>query len=167
MQIAETERLIIRQFTEQDADFILRQLNDESFIRNIADKQVRTREDALSYLRNGPFASYQQLGLGLNLVQLKATGTPIGRCGILKRPELDYPDLGYAFLPDYQGQGFAQEAAEAVLRDAVTQGQPVILAVTLVTNAASTRLLERGGFELQGEIELYGRCNKHYRYQAS
>jgi len=166
MQIAETERLIIRQFTEQDTDFILRQLNDESFIRNIADKQVRTREDALSYLRNGPFASYQQLGLGLNLVQLKATGEPIGMCGILKRPELDYPDLGYAFLPDYQGQGFAQEAAEAVLEDAVTQGQSVILAVTLLTNAASYRLLEKVGFELQGEMELYGKRNRLYRYQA-
>ncbi|WP_086479054.1 GNAT family N-acetyltransferase [Oceanospirillum sanctuarii] len=166
MQIAETERLIIRQFTEQDTDFILRQLNDESFVRNIADKQVRTREDALSYLRNGPFASYQQLGLGLNLVQLKATGTPIGMCGILQRPELDYPDLGYAFLPDYQGQGFAQEAAEAVLKDAVTQGQSVILAVTLLTNAASYRLLERVGFELQGEMELYGKRNRLYRYQA-
>lgn len=166
MQIAETERLIIRQFTEQDTDFILRQLNDESFIRNIADKQVRTREDALSYLRSGPFASYQLLGLGLNLVQLKATGEPIGMCGILKRPELDYPDLGYAFLPNYQGQGFAQEAAEAVLKDAVTQGQPVILAVTLLTNAASYRLLEKVGFELQGEMELYGKRNRLYRYQA-
>ena len=166
MQIAETERLIIREFTEQDTGFILRQLNDESFIRNIADKQVRTREDALAYLRNGSFASYQQLGLGLNLVQLKATGTPIGMCGILKRPELESPDLGYAFLPEYHGQGFAQEAAQAVLKDAVAQGQTQILAVTLIENLPSCRLLEKVGFEFQGEMELYGKRNRLYRYLA-
>lgn len=163
--ICETERLMIRQFGRADTAFVIRQLNDPSFIRYIADKQVRTEEDALHYLSKGPLASYQGYGFGLNLVALKKDNTPIGMCGLLKREELAYPDLGYAFLPEYCGQGFAFEAAEAVLqREMARYELDCVQAVTFPDNLSSNKLLVKLGFHLKETMELYGLQNNLYQY---
>ncbi len=65
MRILETERLFIRQLTPDDAEFMLELLNEPAFIRNIADRGVRTIEDARVYIQNGPVASYAKNGFGL------------------------------------------------------------------------------------------------------
>ena len=70
MEVCKTKRLTLRHFKEDDADFIVTLLNDESFIKHIGDKKVRTRDDAIQYLKNGPLNSYNTLGFGLNLVVL-------------------------------------------------------------------------------------------------
>ncbi len=163
--VCETERLIIRQFNLGDTEFIIRLLNEELFIRYIADKNVRTQEDAVKYLTNGPIASYGTHGFGLYLVLVKGKNTPIGMCGILKREELDYPDLGYAFLPEFCGQGYASEAAEMILKEArVIYSLKAILAITLPDNLRSNSLLEKLGFSLKGTMELYGLQNNLYEY---
>ncbi|MDT8880561.1 GNAT family N-acetyltransferase [Halomonas saccharevitans] len=168
MKVTDTERLTIRHFEGEDADFIVRLLNDPSFIRHIADKQVRTREDAVSYLENGPMASYRTHGYGLNLVQLKGEGTPIGMCGLVKRHELEGPDLGYAFLPEFCGQGYAFEAAEAVLEQGMAEhALDSVLAVTLPDNTRSNRLLNTLGFSAKWSVNLYGAWNNLYEYRRS
>src|SRR5215216_2840177 len=101
MTVIETERLILRRLTLDDARFILTLLNEPSFLRYIGDKKVRNLEDARQYMLNGPVASYEQNGFGLYLVELKESHTPIGMCGLVKREELPDPDIGFAFLPDY------------------------------------------------------------------
>ncbi|WP_305856720.1 GNAT family N-acetyltransferase [Balneatrix alpica] len=165
--LCSTDRLIVRQFNLDDSDFILRLLNDESFIRYIADKKVRNQEDAQHYLRNGPLASYSRYGFGLCLVQSKAGGIPMGMCGILKRDELEWPDLGYAFLPAFWRQGYAYEAAQAVLQHSRQHYQlERVLAVTLPDNASSNGLLQKLGFVLQGQQELYGAMNNLYQYDG-
>ena len=165
--VCKTERLVIRQLTLKDADFVICLYNDESFIRNIADKNIRTSEDAEIYLTNGPLASYETYGFGLNLVSLRKTGAPIGICGVLKRPELDSPDLGYAFLPEYCNQGYATEASIGVLQHAVKAlSLNTVLAVTFPSNKGSNRVLTKVGFELKGSIELYGLENNLYEYRA-
>lgn len=165
--ICETDRLIIRQFDLSETDFILRLLNDESFIRNIADKQVRTQEDAIHYLSNGPIASYRTHGFGLNLVSLKSDNTAIGICGLLKREELTHPDLGYAFLPEFCGQGYAREAAEAVLsKEMRTHALQQVLAVTYPDNLRSNHLLKAIGFRLKGTMTLYGVQNNCYLFSG-
>lgn len=164
--ICTTERLSVREFELGDAEFIVRLLNEESFIRYIADKNVRTIEGAENYLKQGPIASYQQHGFGLNLVLIRETNTPIGMCGVLKRAELEIPDLGYAFLPEYCGQGYAKEAAEWVLKATMDKYQiETVAAVTLVENAASNRLLVNVGFEFQQVMELYGSPNNLYQFR--
>lgn len=165
--VCESERLIIRQFNLSDAAFIMRLLNEELFLRYIGDKNIRTYEDAVNYLTNNPMLSYSTHGFGLNLVQLKGAEAPIGMCGLLKRAELDLPDLGYAFLPEFSGKGYAKEAAEAVLNaEMAAYAVDTVLAVTLPDNLKSIRLLERLGFQLQGPIDLYNSQNSLYRYSA-
>jgi len=165
-QLCETPRLIIRQFNHNDAEFIVRLLNEESFIENIADKQIRNNADAKEYLTNGPMASYQHFGFGLNAVLLKGCATPIGICGLLKRAELDHPDLGYAFLPEFCGKGYAQEAADAVLKNVIaTHALKTILAVTSLTNQSSHNLLKKVNFSFTGTVEIYGSQSNIYEYQ--
>ena len=151
MTVLETERLSLRKLTVDDAEFILALLNEPSFLRYIGDKKVRSLDDARQYILNGPVASYERHGFGLNCVELRESHTPIGMCGLLKREELSDPDIGFALLPDFWNQGFAFEAAEAVLKDA--RNLPRILAITSLDNEASISLLQRLGFRFERVVQ--------------
>jgi RimJ/RimL family protein N-acetyltransferase len=147
MFITKTNRLVIRELQLDDAAFIVRILNDPSFIENIEDKGVRTPAQAVRFLAEGPMRSYRALGHGLYLVALGATLQPIGLCGLLKRDHLEDIDLGYAFLPEFGGRGYAFEACAAVL----AYGRRVLglrraCAIALPGNARSVSLLARLGF---------------------
>ncbi|MBS1785279.1 MAG: GNAT family N-acetyltransferase [Acidobacteria bacterium] len=148
----DTPRLHLRPFQLDDAAFVLRLLNEPSFIENIGDKGVRTLDDARRYLTTGPMASYAAHGHGLLAVERTSDGAPIGMCGLLKRDTLEHPDLGYAFFPEAWGQGYALEAARAVLQNAKRDR---VLAIVSPGNAASIRLLEKLGFTFEGLKGLY------------
>ena len=155
--VLETERLSLRRITVDDAQFILTLLNEPSFLRYIGDKKVRNLEDARQYILNGPTASYERHGFGLNLVELRDSHTPIGMCGLLKREELPDPDIGFAFLPAFWNKGFAFEAAAAILNDARERLRlERILAITSLDNDASIKLLERLGFRFEKVMRLSG-----------
>lgn len=142
----ETERLILRQFTINDTKFIIELVNSPGWIENIGDRNIKTEEQAREYLQNGPLKSYEVNGFGLSLVEMKNDRTPIGMCGILKRDNLVNPDIGFAFLPEFTGKGFAFEIANATMtfaRD--TLKLPVIFAITIPTNKPSIKLLEKIG----------------------
>lgn len=148
--LLETERLTLRHLTTADAPFILELLNQPAFLRFIGDRGVRTVPDAERYLQQGPLHSYQHLGFGLYLVELKADRTPLGMCGLLKRAELEDVDLGYALLSPYWAQGYAFEATTAVLNYAqATLQLKRLLAIVTPDNERSQRVLTRLGFTFQ------------------
>ncbi len=165
MKILETERLVLRRVTTDDAEFILELLNDPSFLRFIGDKGVRTLDDARHYVMTGPVASYEHFGFGLFLVELRETGAPIGLCGLLQRATLPDPDIGFAFLPAYQSRGYGKESAAAVMEYGRTEfGMKRILAITSLDNDASIALLQKIGLKFEritrltpdaGEIRLF------------
>jgi RimJ/RimL family protein N-acetyltransferase len=151
----ETERLLIREFTPDDAAFVLRLLNEPSFIENIGDRGVRTEEEAVAYLASGPIASYAAHGHGLCRVELRETGEPIGMCGLLRREQFDDPDVGYSFLPEFWGRGFALESVAAMIEDARRRlGLTRIIAIVAPHNTASSRLLEKLGFTFERTTEF-------------
>jgi RimJ/RimL family protein N-acetyltransferase len=155
MRILETERLQLRQLTLDDAGFVLRLLNEPSFIQNIGDREVRTIDQAHDYIRRGPLASYAKFGFGLWLVETKSDIAPIGICGLLKRDVLDDVDIGYALLPEFWSQGYALETASAVMSYAgKTLGLSRVVAVTNPDNQASIRLLEKMGFRFERMVRL-------------
>lgn len=150
----ETSRLKLRWLSMDDAAFIHRLVNDPQWLRFIGDKQVHDLDGARDYIESGPRTMYQQFGFGLNLVSLKGDTTSIGICGLLKRDSLAEPDLGFAFLPEYRGRGYAQEAAEAVLHHGFSMPeQRRIVAIVDTGNQASIRLLEKLGFHLDRKIQ--------------
>jgi len=151
--ILETERLILRQLTIRDTPFIIELLNTEGWLKFIGDRNVKTAEQARQYLINGPLKSYADNGFGLYMVCLKASRTPVGMCGLIKRNYLPHPDIGYAFLPGATGNGYAFEIAKAVLQFAFKELKAErILAITLPENETSVKLLKKLGMQLEEEF---------------
>lgn len=150
--IAKTTRLTLRELELSDAAFALRLYNDPSFLQHIGDKGVRTIEDAGHNLQQGAIASYAQHGYGMWLVE-NHQGQSIGMCGLIKRDFLAETDLGYAYLPEYFGQGYAYEAAAAVLAYATEHTDlQTIAAIVSPANLASKSLLQKLGFEQDGQV---------------
>ena len=144
--IIETERLTIRRLTLDDAEFIRELLNDPDFLKFIGDRGVRTVDDAVAYLKNGPLEMYERLGFGLWCVEHLGTQTPMGICGLLKREWLDDVDIGFAFLPDFRGKGYAFEASRAVIAHAIDSlGIQRLSAIVSPANARSQSLLGQLG----------------------
>ena len=155
MKVLETNRLILRRFTEADSAFILELLNEPGWKRYIGDRGVDSLESASRYLETGPFASYERYGFGLYAIQQKVDNAPVGMCGLIKREALEEVDIGFAVLSRFEGQGLAMEAAAATLayaRD--TLGIKRVAAITSVDNDRSARLLERLGMRFERMIRL-------------
>ena len=167
--ILETERLRLRALVPADAAFVLRLLNEPSFLENIGDRGVRTLADAERYIAEGPAASHVRHGFALDLVERKEDGAAIGMCGLLKRDHLEHPDLGYAFLPEFWSRGYAAEAGAGVIAQArETLRIPGLLAVTNPDNRASIRVLERLGFVFSAEVDwpIDGSRVRLFAYEA-
>jgi RimJ/RimL family protein N-acetyltransferase len=155
LTVLETEHLTLRRMTVDDAEFILKLVNEPSFIRFIGDKGVRNHSDAVQYIQSGPMASYERFGFGLYLVELKEGRVPIGMCGLVKRDSLPDVDVGFAFLPAFWSKGYAFEAAAAVKaygKDAL--GIRRLVAITTPENKRSIRLLEKIGLRFERMIRL-------------
>lgn len=153
--ILETNRLILREFHLGDTTFIIELLNSPGWLEFIGDRNVKTEAEAKNYLENGPMKSYLQNGYGLSMVVKKDDNACIGMCGIIKRDGMDYPDIGFAFLPEYGGFGYAFEIANATIVHAIHQLKiPKISAITVANNTKSIKLLEKIGLHFQKTIFL-------------
>jgi RimJ/RimL family protein N-acetyltransferase len=161
--VIETERLRLEEFTPADAEFVLRLLNEPSFLRYIGDRGVRTVEDARKYIADGPVAGYERHGHGLLRVVRRSDGETVGMCGVLKRDALPDPDIGFSFLPEHWSQGYALEAAGAVMRHArATLGLGRIVAITTRDNDASIRLLGKLGFRFDRLVTIGSEELNHF-----
>ena len=155
MNVTETDRLTLRWMTVEDAGMVLELLNDPDWLRYIGDRGVRTLEAAQEYILTGTVDMYNRLGFGLYLTERKPDGVPMGICGLVKRDFLEDVDLGFAFLPAFRTQGYAREAAAAVMEYARdTLGLRRLVAITSLDNERSGRLLEKLGFRLEGNIPV-------------
>jgi ribosomal-protein-alanine N-acetyltransferase len=153
--VTETTRLRLRRLTLDDSPFLIELLNDRDFLANIGDRAVHSIADAHRYLTHGPFASYEQHGFGLYLMELKEPPTAIGMCGLLHRASHPDVELGFALLPGFRGRGYIQEAARATLQLAIeTLGLRVIVAITAPGNAISAHILRRLGFVYERPVRF-------------
>jgi len=153
--VLETERLILRRLSTDDAEFVLELLNEPSFLRYIGDRGVRNLEEAKQYILNRLVTSYERNGFGLYLVELKESSIPIGISGLVKRDTLPDPDIGFAYLPAYWSKGYAVESAAAVMNYArEVLGLTRIVAITSLDNEASAKLLGKIGLRFERLIKL-------------
>ncbi len=163
-----TDRLVLRPYTLADAPFIFRLMNSEGWGKNIGDRNIKTIADAETYMEKRYLESYKKHGFGPYLVSLKEDNTPIGSAGLYQRDNLDHPDIGFAFLPEFYHKGYAFEAAHAVMRFAWEPlGIETIVGITLETNLSSIKLLKKLGLSRVGHYiyedgeELLLFSNKH------
>ena len=166
MEVLETERLVLRHFTLDDAEFILALLNEPGWKRYIGDRGINSLDDARTYIESVS-ASYGQHGFGLYAVELRDDRSVVGMCGLIKRETLDDVDIGFALLSCFEGRGFAQEAVNATLEYAHDQlGLSRVIAITTEDNIRSTRVLERAGMRYEGTVSLSGDTLKLYGITA-
>ena len=154
--ILETPRLLLRQFSLDDAAFIFALVNDPAWLRHIGDRNVRNLDDARGYIGRG-MAAFERQGYGMGVVAVRATGEPAGIAGLIKRDGLEDVDLGFAFLPAYRGQGLASESAAAVLEHGMrVLGMKRIVAIVSEANDPSIKILEKLGMRFERMIRLPG-----------
>lgn len=154
MKVLETDRLILRRLSVEDADFILELVNEPSWVRFIGNRGVKTLADARDYILKGPVESYQRNGFGLYATELKENGTPIGICGLVKRESLEDVDIGFAFLSRFWGKGYAYESAQAVMAYGNNAlGLSRIVAITTPENHSSIKVLEKLGLRFEQMVK--------------
>ena len=155
-----TERLTLRLLRDDDGDAaaMLELLNEPGFHRYIGDRGIRTLEQARECIRIGPMVSYERHGYGMYAVQRRSDGAWLGNAGLVHRAALPHPELGYALLERHAGQGYALEAARAVLGYARgTLGLGDLCAIVTPGNARSIALLHKLGFCANGTVCLPGK----------
>ncbi|HEY5688762.1 MAG TPA: GNAT family N-acetyltransferase [Yeosuana sp.] len=156
MIIAETDRLIITELSLEDAPFFLELVNTPNWIKYIGDRNLKTVKEAEEYLLNGTLKSYAEFGFGFYKLHHKKDNKEIGTCGLIKREQLEEVDLGFAFLPEFEGKGFGYEASIAIIRMAKKRFHlKKLLAITLTINGNSIKLLEKLGFIYQKRIKPF------------
>ncbi|WJG09012.1 GNAT family N-acetyltransferase [Aliiglaciecola sp. LCG003] len=162
--ILSTERTIVRRIALSDAEFILRLVNDPSWLKHIGDRQVHSLNDAETFIQQGPLDSYQKNDFGLYVYADRTSLLPMGLCGLLQRDYLSAPDIGYATLAEYRGQGLTFEAVQAVLDYEVKKAQlPYVYAMVSAHNPSSISLLKKLAMQPQGEFSHDGKESLLFR----
>lgn len=153
----ETKRLNLRYITVNDAFFLIDLFNQDSFLKHFGDRKVKTKEEAILYIKDKFLKSYEANGYGHFLVELKDKNIPIGLCGVTKRDFLDDADIGFIFSEKYFRKGYATEASNEIIRYAKEDLKlEKIIGVCSKSNKASIITLEKLGFIYEKEIDMKG-----------
>lgn len=151
----QTIRLTIRPVTTEDAAFILELMNTPKWIQFIGERHIKTVEAAADYIKEKAFPQLEKHGHTNNVIIRKEDGVKLGTCGLYHREDREDPDIGFAFLPAYEGKGYAFEATHRLIIAAKEDfGLTELSAYTLEDNMASRKLLERIDFKLIGKGRL-------------
>ena len=146
-----TPRLELSPLEFSHGEFIFTLVNTASWIRFIGDRNIRTPADACAYIEK----ISQNANIVYWVVALSSDQTPVGIVTYIKRDYLEFPDIGFAFLPAHTNAGYAFEAASVVLQSLVYQpSYDYVLATTVPDNVDSIRLLMKLGFTFRNEIEV-------------
>ena len=150
----ETERLILRPMGVEDRDFIFELYNRPKFIQYIGDRHIKTLADAENYITNRFLPQFERLGYG-NYLMMTKEGNKIGGLGIFEREGLDVVDIGFSLLEEFEGKGYAYEAAAKVKSIGMDDfGLKKISAITSKDNFSSQKLIEKLGLQLKGYVTL-------------
>ncbi|WP_028121674.1 GNAT family N-acetyltransferase [Epilithonimonas tenax] len=155
MENYETERMILKPADLEDADFFLKLYNLPTFIRFIGDRKLRTKQDAEQYIQNRFRPQIEKLGFGNYVVIHKELDQKIGAVGIFEREGLEVLDIGFSFFPEFEGKGYAYEAASNLKEIAAADfGVSKLCAITSKDNISSQKLIEKLGLKFQKFVTL-------------
>lgn len=153
--IFETERLILKPTGVEDAEFIFQLVNSPKWIQYIGDRNVNSIEEAATYIQNRMLPQLERLGFSNYTLIRKSDQAKMGTCGIYSRDGMQDLDIGFAFLPQFEKQGFAYEAASKLVMEAKqTFHLKSLTAFTTKDNFSSQNLLEKLGMKNAGFIRI-------------
>jgi ribosomal-protein-alanine N-acetyltransferase len=146
-----TQRLTLTPITEDDYNFMFMLVNSKGWLEFIGDRKVHSTEDSIKYIQKIKKTEDSIYWV----VRLKDNDTSIGIVSFLKRNYLENFDIGFAFLPEFYGYGYAYEAAKEVLSVASKKPEhSKILATTVPQNINSIKLLNKLGLHFEKEIGI-------------
>jgi RimJ/RimL family protein N-acetyltransferase len=161
--ILETDRLLLREFVEDDAESFFKLNTYPEVMRFVPDKPLLNVEQARQTLIDHPIADYRRYGFGRGACILKSTGEQIGFAGLKYLDELGEVDVAYRLLPAHSGQGLATEVALASVRYGFAAlGLKRIIGLVMPKNIASVRVLEKTGLRYSGTVTLWGHTFSRY-----
>lgn len=150
MIIAETERLILRLQTYEDAASLVEMNSDNEVIRYTGDNSLANVPEARTLLEERVFPQWQKYKMGRFTVTLK-DHTYLGWCGLRYFPETDEVDLGYRFMKKHWGKGFATESSRACLDYGFkTLNLERIIAKAMPDNKDSLKVMQKLGMTFRG-----------------
>ncbi|MFP7479752.1 GNAT family N-acetyltransferase [Terribacillus saccharophilus] len=156
----ETERLLIRPYTNEDLPFLESLVSDPRVVRYIGNGIPRTKEGARLFFNWNLSQMKEDQRYGLQVLVEKASGEPIGHAGLVPQ-EVDGAtelEVGYWIAPAYWGKGFATEAAAAIRDIALKQlNEDRIIALIYPDNIASCRVAEKLGMHIWKTIERHNK----------
>lgn len=153
----ETERLHIKPTSEEDAPFLLKIMNSPKWLQNIGDRNVHSEEEAREYIRLKILPQLEKLGYSNYTIIRKKDNLKIGTCGLYDRVGLEGIDIGFAFLPEYEGKGYAYESCMELKRAAIEEFRiHSIKGITTKKNTASQNLLKKLGLKFKKIVALPG-----------
>lgn len=164
----ETDRLLLRPTSAEDAEFILKLMNTPKWLKYIGDRQVRSVPEAEKYIKTKMQPQLDRLGFSNYTVIRKSDQKKMGTCGLYDREGLEGIDIGFAFLPEYEGMGYAYEASNLLKNLAFDKFELQSLsAITNFDNSSSQRLLEKLGMKNTGSIKLENQNQEILLYKIS
>ncbi|WP_456421118.1 GNAT family N-acetyltransferase [Lutibacter sp.] len=150
-----TERLLLEPTSKKDAEFILELLNTPKWVKYIGDRNVNSIEDAKNYIQHKMLPQLKNLGYANYTVIKKSDNIKIGTCGLYDREGINGIDIGFAFLPKYENNGFAFEAANKLIKTAFEKFDiSKINAITTKKNFRSQKLLLKLGLKFDKIVKL-------------
>ena len=159
--ILETERLLIREFIEDDAEAFFSFNGDSEVMRYTGEAPSASVEQVRKQIRDYP--DYRLRGYGRWAVVFKPDQRVVGFNGLKYLEELREVDLGYRFCTDYWGRGLATESSKAVLRYGFENlGLKRIIGLVLPENTASIRVLQKVGMRFEGMTDFCGECAQRW-----
>ena len=151
----ETERLLLRPTGMEDAKFIFELLNTPKWLQFIGERNVNTLEEAKNYIETRMLPHLKRLGYSNYTLVRNSDGALLGTCGLYDREGLEGIDIGFALLPQFEGQGYGYEAARKLKEAAFDDfGIDQLQGITSKENIASQKLLKKLGFNLVGTTRL-------------
>ncbi|MFW2134984.1 GNAT family N-acetyltransferase [Chryseobacterium sp. TY4] len=161
----ETERLILKPTDLEDIDFIFELMNTPKWTEYIGDRNIKTQDDAKQYIINRHLPNFENNGFGSYTLILKENGSKIGSSGLFKRESLEVVDIGFAFLPEYEGKAYGYESSKKILEAAKNDfGLKKVSAITLPNNIASQKLIEKLGLSYQKMVKPFAEDDEELMY---
>ena len=153
----ETERLILKPITTDDAEFLFELYNSPRFLEFIGDRNIKNIEAAAEYIETRFLPQLERLGYGNYVIIRKSDNQKLGAVGVYEREGLDVQDIGFSFLPQFEGQGFGYEAASHLLETVFWDFKVrKISAITSKVNVASQNLIKKLGLKYIKNVLLPG-----------
>lgn len=150
-----------------DAAFLVAVMNTPKWLHFIGDRNVHSEADGVNYINERVLSQYNRLGFSNFTVIRKEDNAKVGVCGLYDRPGLEGIDIGFAFLPEYEGKGYGFESATRIKSAAFEVfGIDKLCAITSKENLASQNLLLKIGMQAKGVVILPGETEEVFYFEA-